>query len=88
MLSWRDNSNNEDGFKIERKVGTSGWWAQLATVGRNERRFPDVGVLPNMLYFYRVQSYNTAGNSAYSNETSVQTPKNRTASRPAWGLYR
>jgi len=88
LLSWRDNSGNEDGFTIERKEATSGWWAQLVTVGRNDRRFPDVSVLPNMLYSYRVRSYNTAGNSPYSNEASVQTPENRTASRPAWPLYR
>ena len=33
QLAWTDNSNNEDGFKIERKLGTTGTYSQIATVG-------------------------------------------------------
>ena len=29
-LSWNDNSSNEDGFRIERRIGTSGTHQQLA----------------------------------------------------------
>src|SRR5205807_1650733 len=32
-LTWTDNSTNEDGFAIERKTGTTGTYAQIATVG-------------------------------------------------------
>jgi pimeloyl-ACP methyl ester carboxylesterase len=73
-LSWRDNSNNEQGFKIERKTGPSGSWAQAATVGSNVTAYQDRALLPGLAYFYRVRAYNTAGNSPYSNEVSVTLP--------------
>ena len=34
-LVWTDNSNNESGFKIERKTGAGGAWGQIDTVGAN-----------------------------------------------------
>jgi hypothetical protein len=35
-LSWRDTSNNESGFRIERRIGT-GTWSQIATVTGSQR---------------------------------------------------
>jgi fibronectin type 3 domain-containing protein len=70
-LSWRDNSNNEQGFKIERKTGVSGTWSQMATVGANVTTYRDTAVLANTGYCYRVRAYNAAGNSQYSNEAST-----------------
>jgi hypothetical protein len=32
-LTWKDNSNNESGFKIERKKGQTGVYAQIGQVG-------------------------------------------------------
>jgi hypothetical protein len=32
-LTWTDNSNNEDGFKIERKKEASGTFKQIAVLG-------------------------------------------------------
>ena len=66
-LSWADNSTNENGFKIERKTGTSGTFAQIATVGKNLITYTDAGLATATTYCYRVWAYNTAGNSAYSN---------------------
>jgi predicted phage tail protein len=69
-LSWRDNSGNESGFRIERKTG-SGSWSQIATVGANGTGFSDTGLSASTTYTYRVRSYNAGGASAYSNETSA-----------------
>jgi hypothetical protein len=71
-LSWQDNSNNETGFRIERK--TTGSFARLATVGAGVTSYGDTGVNPSTTYTYRVYAYNNAGNSAYSNEASATTP--------------
>ena len=38
-LSWADNSTNETGFKIERKTGSTGTYAQITTVGANVRSY-------------------------------------------------
>jgi glucose/arabinose dehydrogenase len=66
-LDWVDNANNEDGFKIERKLAvdpvTS--FAQIATVAANTTTHTD-SPLAAGTYSYRVRAYNAAGDSAYS----------------------
>ena len=73
-LAWMDNSTNEDGFKIERKIGAGGTYAQLGVVGTNQTMYFDTSLNPNTTYFYRIRATNTAGDSAYSNEVSATTP--------------
>lgn len=73
-LSWGDASNNEDGFKIERKISTTGTFAQIALVAANVTSYPDPGLANDTTYCYRVRAYNSAGDSAYSNEPCGTTP--------------
>ncbi len=71
-LLWVVNSDNEDGFKIERrKVGES--FSLIYTTGANETSYSDIGLEANTTYYYRVRAYNTAGDSAYSNEVLTAT---------------
>lgn len=72
-LTWIDNSNNESGFKIERKIGDSGSWSEIVTVGANEEAYQDTGLTSGTKYYYRVRAYNDAGNSEYSLEASAIT---------------
>ena len=67
-LSWTDASDNEDGFAIERKTGTSGIFARVASVGSNISTYTDANLASSTTYCYRVNAFNTAGNSAYTNE--------------------
>ena len=68
-LSWRDNSSNESGFKIERSTdGVS--FSQIATVGRNARSYVDSGLQDSTRYWYKVRAFNSAGNSGYTNINS------------------
>lgn len=82
-LAWEDKSDNEDGFKIERKTGAAGTWSQIATVGANVTSFQNTGLAEATNYYYRVRAYNSAGDSAYSNELNALTlpaaPTNLTA---------
>ncbi|MBK8087521.1 MAG: fibronectin type III domain-containing protein [Chitinophagaceae bacterium] len=72
-LLWTDNSTNESGFKVERKVGT-GVYSVVATVSSNVNTFNDNGLTQNTTYTYRVYAYNSAGQSlTYSNEASATT---------------
>jgi len=71
-LTWTDASNNEDGFKIERKSGTDAY-TLLATLSQNVVTYSDKGLTPGTSYTYRVFSYNSKGNSSYSNEIAVKT---------------
>jgi len=73
-LSWRDNSNNEDGFRIQRATNasfTSG--LRSFTVGANVTAFTDTTVAPNTRYYYRVQAFNMFGDSRFSNTANVRT---------------
>lgn len=69
-LSWTDNSGNEVGFKIERKTGASGTYAEIARVAANVRSYSNTGLTTGTTYYYRVRAYTSHGNSSYSNEAS------------------
>ena len=85
-LTWQDNSNNETGFKIERKTGAGGTYAQIATVGANVAVYNNTGLTANTIYYYRVRSYNAPWNSNYCAEKSATTaPAVPTLSSPANG---
>ncbi len=71
-LTWNDNSDNEDGFKIERSSDGS-TFEQIATVGVNEATYTDETVVDNQSYTYRVKAYNQFGDSGYSNTASGQS---------------
>jgi Fibronectin type III domain/Secretion system C-terminal sorting domain len=72
-ISWTDNANNEDGFKIERKTGQTGTWSEIAQVAANTTSFSNTGLTASTEYCYRVRAFNSAGNSAYSNEVCATT---------------
>lgn len=70
-LSWTDNSETEEGFKIERKVG-SGSYSVLVILDSGITGFTDTDVEIGTTYSYRACSYNSYGNSSkYSNEATV-----------------
>jgi fibronectin type 3 domain-containing protein len=73
-LAWTDNSDNETGFKIERKTGSNGTYSQIALVDANVTSFSDTGLSNGTQYFYRVRATNSGGDSAYSNEANATTP--------------
>ena len=81
-LAWTDNSNNETGFKIQRK-GATGAYTDLTTTGANATQYSDSTVTDGTLYYYRVCATNTAGDSAYSNEASGTTPLTKPTSASA-----
>jgi titin len=73
-LTWRDNSNNEDGFTIQRATNTK-FTKGLATftVGTNVTTYTDTAVLIKTKYYYRVMATNTIGNSAFTKVVHVTT---------------
>ena len=66
LLSWKDNSTNESGFKIERMAGTAGSWGEIDEVSTNIKTYTDT--TPDALqYCYRVLAFNASGLSGPSN---------------------
>jgi len=75
-LAWTDtaeDTNNPNSYKIERKVGAGGTYAQIEIVDKTARSFPNKGLLANTQYYYRVRANNTLGDSAYSPEATATT---------------
>ena len=73
-LTWVDTSNSENGFRIERRMGTSGSYQQYAEVAANAVTYTDANVSSATTYCYRVASFNSVGTSGYSNENCATTP--------------
>lgn len=71
-LTWSDNSANESGFKIERKLG-SGSYSVIASPGANTTSYAATGLAPASTYTFRVTATNVIGDSAPSNEVVVTT---------------
>lgn len=77
-LSWKDNSTNETGFKIERSTNSNSGFTQIATTAAGVTTFSDIaGLSPNTTYYYRVRSTNanTGLDSGYSNTDSAKTDR-------------
>jgi hypothetical protein len=61
-LHWSDNSNNENGFRIETSAdGVT--FAPLTNVPPNTTDFKVAGLAPQTKYYFRVFAFNTTGDS-------------------------
>jgi hypothetical protein len=73
IISWKDNSTDENGFKIEQKTGdcnSSNAWLQLASVIANTLKYND-------------RAYNTLGDSTPTDCASEKTGASGTPRSPA-----
>jgi beta propeller repeat protein len=69
-LTWKDNSEDETGFVIERQVGMAGdHYETLVTLPANTEAYDDLSTETNTPYWYRVYAVNESGRSATSNES-------------------
>ncbi len=74
-LTWTDNSDNENGFKVERKNGvinSTNPYSEIANV--TTINYNDPTALPNSTYTYRVYAYNNDAESGYSAAAQISIP--------------
>ncbi|HKB02951.1 MAG TPA: matrixin family metalloprotease, partial [Gemmataceae bacterium] len=72
-LTWTDQSNNEDGFRVEQSAdGTT--FTFVANVGANATGYAVTGLSASTTYYFRVRAYNAVGDSAWSNTAQATTP--------------
>jgi len=65
IVYWNDNSQNENGFSLERSI--DGFiFTPYTTVGANQPYYLETETVPGT-YTYRVKAFNQVGSSAYSN---------------------
>ena len=71
-LQWIDNSNNEAGFKVLRRINNVNF-IQIASLPPNTTQYKDTTVQPGIYYEYHIQAYNVAGYSDFTG-LNVTTP--------------
>ena len=72
VLTWQDNSDNEDGFEIWRQQN-GGEWLLIAATNSDDDTFTD-GVIPiGTTLAYRVRAWNQFGESGWTNVVSIRT---------------
>jgi hypothetical protein len=71
-MTWTDNSDNELGFRIERRL-VGGKWKVVGTTPPNQTFFGDTSVAPNRKYNYRIRAFNDMGFSPVSNMITVKS---------------
>ena len=74
-LAWRDNSDTEEGFRVQRLREGASNWVDIGTVGANLATYSDRGLEPATTYRYRVRAYRDIVMSAFSNEAAARTPE-------------
>jgi hypothetical protein len=73
-LTWSDNSTNETGVKIYRKIGSAGVWTLVKQTTTNVKSFIDNTAANNSsatIYYYYVLALNGSGSSPSSNTAIV-----------------
>jgi endoglucanase len=71
QLNWQDMSSDEIGFRVYRKVD-AGAFGLYQTFGPNVVSYQDSAVVISHWYYYFITAYNAVGESAPSNQVSVQ----------------
>lgn len=74
VLTWKDNSNNELAFELQRKLFDTSNWTTFTPMQAGTTTYTDSGVQRGNKYVYRVRARNSTDYSSYSNEVTVQIP--------------
>ncbi|HVK59626.1 MAG TPA: hypothetical protein VM735_12655, partial [Candidatus Kapabacteria bacterium] len=72
-LTWKDNSNDEQGFNVYRRP-SGGPYTLLATTAANATNFVDTTAPATSTNIYAVAAVNAAGESPWSNPVTVLPP--------------
>ena len=72
LLTWTDNSEDEQGFLIQRYDSTS--WIDLATVAADVTSYVDREITPGSDYCYRVLAFNSSTQSVTTDDACAHSP--------------
>lgn len=73
QLTWVDNSGGQAAFNVQRRVSTDTGYIDLVQQPPGVTGYTDGTVTAGITYCYRVQAYDDAGSSPYSNEACGDT---------------
>ncbi len=72
-LMWDDNASVETGYEVDRRIGSSGAFTNLARLSANSNTYTNQSLTPETTYEYRVRATGSTINSAYSDTVTVIT---------------
>jgi hypothetical protein len=72
-LTWSDNSGDEAGFKVYRRIAPSGAYSLLTTLPADANTYGDTTTTGDTTYGYTVAAYNDRGTSPVTDEQRVTT---------------
>ena len=72
-LSWTDNSDDEDGFSVERSLKMDSDFAEVKKVATDVTTYADTEVEGGTTYYYRVKATRGTDSSAYSGVVNSTT---------------
>jgi len=81
-IRWNDVSTNEENFEVFKSAGNNTSYVKLATLPANTNQYVDNTLFAHTTYYYKVQSKNVRGSSAFSNEIVVNTLNNSPVLNP------
>lgn len=85
-LLWQDNANNEEGFNVERGPTESGPFTRLTpALSANVTTFVDTGLAEATQYCYRVDAFNSAGESTFAGPACGTTRTTLTVAKSGTG---
>ncbi|MCK4500677.1 hypothetical protein KAU11_09265 [Candidatus Babeliales bacterium] len=62
-INWQDNSFGEEGFSLDRKIGTEEWISNYKIIEQNETQFTDHSNSLNEVSYYRISAFSGSSNS-------------------------
>lgn len=75
VVSWFDNSTNENYFRVWRQEANGGSWFPVGSTPQNVYSFLCEGLTPNTAYNFRVSAGNSTGESFSPVSHTVSTPR-------------
>ncbi len=97
-IEWTDNSGDEQGFKVERRID-GGAFVEIGQTASNLTTYIDTGRTPFTTYYYRAKAFKENEETSYSNEINAMTQdltgentgpitdKIIAGYFPSWGIY-
>lgn len=78
-VSWKDNSSDETGFRVERSSNGGQSWTLVTTTGANAESFSDSGLQSSTTYHYRVAACRGTLCSGFTDPAQATTPSGTTS---------
>lgn len=71
VIKWKDNTELEDGYIIERKTSSTGQFVEIGRIDKNLVEFSDPNIQNGITYSYRISAYKGLIKSDYSDVIDI-----------------